>query len=96
MTDLELLAIGRLAVREHQAWVDRNDFRKALKYWRRSAGLEPGEEASARTLAEEDLTEYEIFATPAKVAQIRLNTARAATRRAIARVLSPKPMKEHV
>lgn len=85
-SDEALVSIGRLALREYVAWVQRNAARDALKRWRREACFEIGEVADLTTLEPEELAEHDALADAMTKAQRRLNTAKAATRRAAGKV----------
>jgi hypothetical protein len=80
-----LKRIGELAIAEHAAWTARNSSRAAMKKWHREGGFERGEEVSEATTDAEALTEWKALESEAIRTQRRLTTARAATRRAIAR-----------
>lgn len=90
MTDRELLEmeakanIGNLAIAEHVQWVTRNEARDALKRKLRDCGLSR-QELSAEDWDWEpvDWAEWQALLSAEKKAQMKLDTLRAAARRAI-------------
>lgn len=80
-----LLNVAARAIAEHAAWTARNQARKALQKWKRDAGYERGEEIKEGDWEAEDWAEIKAMESAASTAQRKLETARAATRRAIAK-----------
>lgn len=80
-----LLPIAWRAGAEHKAWVARNEARKAMKDWLWRIGFERGERPAESDLEPEDWAEWQALVSAASATQRKLNTARVATRRAVAR-----------
>lgn len=89
-TDRDLLVgIGELSMREHAAWKARNEARKVLRAFFKNYTDETGERFDRGDCVDggmhEDVAAFDAVSKPAKEAQRKLTTARAATRRAIVR-----------
>ncbi len=82
--------IGKLAVAEHLRWKSRNLACDTLREARRGAGIERGEPITEEMFEAEDLAEWRAMEHEVQRAQRRLDTARAATRRAIALATNPE------
>jgi ribosomal protein S20 len=83
--------IGKLAIKEHAAWRERNDARSALRTWLkvyRSNVEEPYDDEGAEP---EDRAAFNQLRKEADIAQRVLTTARAATRRAVLRYHRDSP-----
>jgi hypothetical protein len=85
VNDRELLAIGRLAVAEHAAWIARNAARAALHGFFKKYRSDTGEMFLVGEGEPEDDAVFYSLQEPARAAQKALTKARAATRRAIVR-----------
>jgi len=77
--------IGLLAIAEYAAWKERNEKRKAYRAWLKWYLDATGEWYEKGGELEDDEAHYRLHAE-AVAAQKKLTTARAATRRAIARI----------
>lgn len=88
MTDEQLSAIGRLAIQEHAQWRARNQAREALRKAIRNADMERLTELARDDWDDEDWAAWQALLDAVRRSQSRLNTCRAATRRAIARAVS--------
>ena len=80
-----LADVGRLAIAERAAWMDRNAKRGELRAWRHAYLVATGEWYAAGGEPEDD-DEHERLQAIASDAQKALSKARAATRRAIANI----------
>jgi hypothetical protein len=83
---MKKLKVANCSIAEYLAWVARNEARATLKNLRRDAGLDPGQELDPGTFDEEDVANVMKVIAEAAATQRRLNTARAATRRAAAAI----------
>lgn len=84
-----LLPIAWAAVAEHKAWKARNEARTALRQFFKSYTDETGERFDRDDCLHggmhEDVAAFDAVSKPAKEAQRKLTSARAATRRAVVR-----------
>jgi len=89
MDERTLLVVAAKAIEEHVAWKARNSARKALRTFYRNYSDETGERFDRDDCIaggmHEDAAAFDAVSNPAKEAQQKLTSARAATRRAIVR-----------
>ena len=82
-----LQQIARLAIAEYSAWVERNAAKEAYRDWLTNFRSETGEdfcfEVDFEQLEPEGKKDYQSIVYRKNMAQRKLGTARAATRRAI-------------
>ncbi|MNQ49918.1 hypothetical protein D3C85_638400 [compost metagenome] len=83
--------IGELAIKEHAAWRERNDARAALRTWLKVYRRESDDHYEHESAEPEERAAFDILRRDATKAQRVLTTARAATRRAVARYNRESP-----
>lgn len=89
MSKLELNEqITALATLEYGAWKARNAARKALREWRKKYTDETGEWYDEEEALPEDIAAHNSLERARKHTQREFTTARAATRRAVARAVA--------